>query len=387
MLDSKNPVMSIEEMATMSEKSDEAMAEINWLYEPFRDPCASLQDPPPMDLSAELIDELGIGFLFPNRAASKERERRRPIAFPKQGTKRKERCRGDEGDEGDEDYRNFQQVQLDVERQASRPVKRAKSVHNSSSQLNNGQQPHLNPRLGSHQSGHNGGKTLGEPTLHDAQPSQHAWVEGFGPYLSGLLHGEQDWGFVGQTPNQIFEPYQQTTFPDVPPPSETPYLPTAIAREDILDLPSLLPNEGASADLFPHGDSGIGQALEDQSYESTTNLSTQKVSHESVMAQLGPRAADGIYMGSSEHASQSRGYHPHANSRQGVGRSMEAPQMQQLGDGSLPPTGRAQTVPVDGRNTPDVTLAALHYASLSNPFPDTPLDPLFESYMYGNDGP
>ena len=370
----------------MSAKSDEAMAEINRLYEPFRDPCASLQDPPLMDLSAELIDALGIGFLFPNRAASKERERRRPIAFPKQGKKRKERCRGDEGDE---DYGNFQQVQLDVERQASRPVKRAKSVHNSSSQLNNGQQPHLNPRLGSYESGHSRSETFGVPTRHDAQPSQHAWVEDFGPQIGGLLHGEHDWGFVGQTPNQIFEPHQRTTFADAPPPNETmasPYLPTTIAREDILDLTALLPSGGASADSFPHGNREIGQALKDQSYESTTNPSTQQISHESVMAQLGPRAADGSYMGSSEHASQGRGYRPYANSRQGVGRSMEAPQMQQLDDRSSPPTGGAQTVPVDGRNTPDVTLAGFDYASLSNPFPDTPLDPLFESYMYGNDG-
>ena len=142
------PFLSDEETAAMSAKSDKAMAEIYWLCEPFLGPSTNLQGQPFMDLSAELIDDLGIGFMFPGQASGKVQEKisgnvmpiqgratqdpnvARPV-LKKQGTKRK--------GSREEDTENFQDVQLDVEKQARRPVKRVKSVHSANSQSNNGE--------------------------------------------------------------------------------------------------------------------------------------------------------------------------------------------------------------------------------------------------------
>ena len=66
---------------------------------------------------------------------------------------------------------------------------------------------------------------------------------------------------------------------------------------------------------------------------------------------------------------------------------MEAPHVQQLGEGSVPPMSGARAAQVDDRNILDGTSTSLDYASLSNPFPDTRPDPMFESFMYGNSGP
>ena len=53
------PFLSDEEIATISAKSDKAMAEINWFCEPFLDASFDLQCTPSMELSSELIDDLG----------------------------------------------------------------------------------------------------------------------------------------------------------------------------------------------------------------------------------------------------------------------------------------------------------------------------------------
>ena len=190
-----DPCLINEEMAEMSAKSDKAMAEIYRMCEPFLDPCAGFQDSAPMELSAELIDDLGIGFLFPKHAGRQMRERRNQSAMPnpartmqagdmaqlvprKQGTKRQEFL---------EDDGNFRRVQLDVERQERRPVKRVKSVHGVNSQgsdrkahqetAHNSQQ-----QLGNYHPGYSRGWTFGGPTMHYAQPSQHALVEDVDPH-------------------------------------------------------------------------------------------------------------------------------------------------------------------------------------------------------------
>ena len=134
------PFMSDEEIATMSAKSDEAMAEILRISKPFLETGSSIQDPSPMALSPALIEELGLGFLFPQQAGGELQEdwnkdkmpkpaqtmqagkQRAPTLSEKQRGKRKE-C-----DDGNE---HFQDVQLDVEKHERRPRKQVKSVHHA----------------------------------------------------------------------------------------------------------------------------------------------------------------------------------------------------------------------------------------------------------------
>ena len=163
-------------LATMSARSDQAMTEIYRMCEPFLDPCSDMEDQRPLDLSAELIDELGIGFLFPNRGGRMTQRRRNEDAIlnpartmqarnveqrgpsllsKEQGTKRKDLHDGVEP---------FQHVQLDVERQERRSVKQIKSVHkadfqpndrplHSDTAVNFQQQPHFAPGSRYHRSG------------------------------------------------------------------------------------------------------------------------------------------------------------------------------------------------------------------------------------------
>ena len=49
------------EVASMDAESERAMAEILSICEPFIDPCAGLPGPPPIVLSAELVESLGMG--------------------------------------------------------------------------------------------------------------------------------------------------------------------------------------------------------------------------------------------------------------------------------------------------------------------------------------
>ena len=236
------PFLSDEEIATMSAKSEKAMAEIYWLCEPFLGPSTDLQGPPPMDLSAELIDDLGMGFMFPSRAGGKVQEKRRETAMPngvgtmqvrnvaqpvqnKQGTKRKEHY---------DDGENFQGDQLNVEKQERRAVKRVKSVHGTNSHNNSGElyrdaaynfqpQQHFAPQVGNYQSGYIYGQTFVGPAMQGDQPPQHASVEDADPGAVGNSYEEQDRGIIEQYPNLIFEPYpaqhdpsatSTKTFPD-----------------------------------------------------------------------------------------------------------------------------------------------------------------------------
>lgn len=138
----EHPFMSDQELAMMSAKSDEAMAEIYRLCEPLLGPPSSIQASPAMALSPALIEELGLGFLFqqadgelqgnwtenqmPNPAQTMEArnapQKPPPVLSEKQRGKRKE-C-----DDGNE---HLQDVQLDVEKHERRPRKQVKSVHHA----------------------------------------------------------------------------------------------------------------------------------------------------------------------------------------------------------------------------------------------------------------
>lgn len=194
-----------EELATMAARSEEAMTEIQWMCEPFLDPVSNPQDPPRMELSTELIVDLGLGILFPSEAEQTMRGRgaeevmpipartmqARSVAQPgtpllseKQRGKRKER------DDGDE---SFEDVHVGAERQDSRPIKRVKSVHSSKSQHKSGklsakriqQQPRLAPKLGGFQSGYRSGRKFDGPALQNSRLPRHAWVEEADPYAGG----------------------------------------------------------------------------------------------------------------------------------------------------------------------------------------------------------
>lgn len=158
--------MSDEEMATMSAQSDKALAEIHHLCEPFFDHGFNFQAPPPEDLSAALVNGLGLGFMFedvggdvwPNPAQTMQARNvahQTPLMTSgMRGTKRKA-C-----DDGSE---NFQHVQLDVERRERRPIKQVNSVHHASFRDNTGaidfdaaynpqQWQHITPQIGDYQS-------------------------------------------------------------------------------------------------------------------------------------------------------------------------------------------------------------------------------------------
>lgn len=200
------PLMSDEEIASMfarSEeamaRSEEAMAEISRMCEPFLEPDSSIQGAPPMDLSPALIEELGLGFLFAQRAKGQLPEnwseettptpaqtmqvgnvaqQTPPLLSGKQGTKRKVSDGGDE---------NFQHVQLDVEKHERRARKQVKSVHHANAPNNHRaphhdaacdsqQQHHFAPSSEDSQVGNNYGTAFGGPALQVAPPAQPQWI-------------------------------------------------------------------------------------------------------------------------------------------------------------------------------------------------------------------
>ena len=209
-LEQQYAFMSDEEMATMSARSDEAIAAIYWMCEPFLDPYSDLQGPPPMDLSAELIDDLGIGFMLPSPASGPMRENGSKEAIPspaqtsrarnvaqqravipeKQGTKRKDyEC--DENNESDQD-----------ERQERRPVKRVRSVRSPKTQHTNGgldqgavhnfqQQPPFASQSGNYQNPYTHGQSFGWPASQGARPAEYPSVENANLYTGNGSHGEQ----------------------------------------------------------------------------------------------------------------------------------------------------------------------------------------------------
>ena len=212
------PFMSDEEIATMSANSAEAMTEILQTCEPFLGPCSNLQDPPPMDLSAELIKDLGMGSMF---SCQNMAQRTTPMLLEKRGTKRKER------DDGNH-------VQLDVESQGRRPIKRVRSAPDANFQFHN-------DPFADYQSGYSYGQVFGGPALQ-CPPVQEANSYTSAPYeeqYGGM--GVQQWDQITE-PNYIqqYSPaLLETTFPDSLSSADSPYCSAALLETAFPDsLPS-----------------------------------------------------------------------------------------------------------------------------------------------------
>ncbi|KAF6241834.1 hypothetical protein HO173_000546 [Letharia columbiana] len=293
--------MSDEEIATMSAKSDEAMAEILWMCEPFLGPVSKLQGPPPIDVSAEppvLIEELEMSFMLPIQAGGRVRgnwnedamphpaqsmhardmaQRTTPRLSEKQGIKRKE-CDG-----GNE---NLRHLQLDVERQERRPIKRVKSVHNANLQYINtasyhdaahdAQQQNFDPhpQLGDYQSGYLQRQTFSGPALQDARAPRYGSFEDVDPYTCGAPSEGQYGRTIGQQPTQVVKPYQPqyypvTSFrpnvPDHQPRHQrsvaSPYIPVFTAKDQNPGHQTSTLQPRGSVGLLAHGDIQAGQAL------------------------------------------------------------------------------------------------------------------------------
>lgn len=330
------PFLSDEEIAAMSAKSDKAMAEIYWLCEPFLGASTDLQGQPSMDLSAELIDDLGIGFMFPGQASGKVHEERNGNAMPngvgttktrnvaqpvqeKQGTKRKESY---------EDTGNFQDVQLDVEKQERRAVKRVKSVHSTNPQNNSGE--------------------LYQNAAYNIQQQSH-FTPQVGNYQSECIYG------------QIFNPYPPQheppasftkTFPAHQQGTGSPYIPARAARDAIANQQSpCAPN-------------------------------AQYIGHQSTMGQPRPRVDRGNHRVSWGNTSENRRFHPYANPNRRTAHSTELDDMQPLNPLSDP------TAQVDIEQIPGVSPASLEDASPSSRVPALPPNPqLGRFFIYRNNDP
>ncbi len=235
---------------------DEAMAEIRWLCEPFVDLDSDFSEPPPMDLSAELIEELGISFLFPTQESGKGQRNEGAMPNPAQTmpawnsaqqTPMPSKNRGTKRKGSGDDQEGFQQVQLDVERQAHRPIKRVKSVHTANLPNNSTafypdaasniqRQQRFAPQ---YQSGYGPGQSFGGPAL---QGGRLPPVEPANHHRDDVLP-EQNWDLLPrnfiQAINQVNEPLQPrqhtprplgTSLPDPWAPHQpsvaSPYVPT-----------------------------------------------------------------------------------------------------------------------------------------------------------------
>lgn len=411
--ETEQPFMTDEEIATMSARSDAAMAEIYRMCRPFLDPCANIQEPPPMELSTELIDDLEVGFLFPTHAGGPTRARRNNETKPnptrtmqprnvaqmapkRQGTKRKEYP---------EDKENFQNVQFDIEREERRPVKRVKSVQNANPQridteLNKdaGKKSHQkqspDSQLREYLSGYGYGRTLGRPAPQGSRAPRHAMVEDITPYNGGVLYGKQFGEMMGRYPNQVSKPYQpqrypstlsRTTFPDPQPPREpvaSPYIPTSTGRQGVLDHYSFVIDPGVSSVTSPHGDVQNSQAMEPHSYKRSSAPNKQDVYQQrQAMAQSSPRADRGHHREPRAHNSNDLRYHPYAKSRRDITQSKETPQIQQLGgESSAQPVGTA-AAQVDQSSVPDVAPATLEHVSPLSRVPDFQWNPEWDSFL------
>ena len=277
------PFMSDKAIAVMSARSQEAMAEISRLCEPYLEPRSSIQDTPSMDLSPALIEELGLGFLFAQRVKgqlpgywSEESmptpaqtihvgnvaHRDPPILSREHGTKRKEY------DDGNEDYRH---VQLDVEKQESRPRKQVKSVHHANAPTkhrapyhdaasHSQQQHHLTPSSAASQVGISRGTAFGGPAPQVAPPAQPQWfasVEDVDPYtlyIDDNLNEEQvqtiDPSLLQKDPGT----HLGTAFPSLQPFASSPYSHASAPEAQLSDLDSWVLPQSEAAETSDYDD-------------------------------------------------------------------------------------------------------------------------------------
>lgn len=405
------PFMSDEEIATISTRSKEAIKEIHRIAEPFLGPSLDLQSRPPMDLSGALIKEMGLDWMAQKQASGKMQEKGKGNARPtpaqtvpaqnvapqatpmlpvNRGVKRK-------GHDGEND--NFQHVQLDVEKQDSRPRKQVKSVHHANVQNGNGtpyrdaaynaQQQYFAPANGGLQSAYGYGPGFGGPALQGAQTHWGASVEDANTSNGGGPAEEQNGIFTGQqfnapAPSKTNVPEHQ---PLRQPYAASPYVfaPTAGDRTPHYQSSNLQP--GGFVEESPFGDIQAGHALGHQSsmFPSTPNA---QPGHQSTAGQRRSRADRGNHREMLEHTSNTHRFHPYANSRRGNAQSMEAPQVQQPDGGDQLQPVWTPVAQVEEPYVPEM----IPSSSDNNPSPNGALDfplstNLEDNFAYVNDDP
>ena len=312
-------------------------------------------------------------------------QRTTPMLSSKQRTKRKE-CTGRN--------ENFQQKQLDVERQEGRPIKRVKSVHadlrHDSGEIYHDttydfqQQLPVDSLPTGYQLAYGQDQIFDEPTMQGAQLPQGAWFEDPDPKNSGIVYNEQIDGMMGQYPDQVMVPHHnqnyltepfQSTWPNHQYPLEpvaSPLSPTSTAREGALyhQQPWMIQPE-VSGENMSYGDIQADQTLEAESLEYTIAPSVQYDSQQSRMLQPAS-GVDNEHQGSPTY--KNLRFHHDAHTKIDNSQSMGPQQTQQHPKGSPFRQVSAPAALSDDKYVPDVTPAPLQYTSSPEYIPDDVLN-------------
>ena len=261
---------SEEDFAKSSARFNEAMAEIDWLSDPFLGSGVDLSDILPIDPSPAPVEDFELDFMYPAQGEDtvldpsqaqqlqNEAGHSPPDLLLHQGLKRKEH------DEGDE---NFQPVQLD-ERQVRHPVKRMRVSHGSKPPSNQAtskpsvasssrqQWQRLAPWDEEYPSPYSQEQSFGGPIVCRAQPLSRASVEQAFLPTDGNPYQERNETIVGE-PRASYYVGQ--------PSIGSPFIPTVAAgvQTPEIDLWKFL--EIDPADTRSHGDLQTGEMLEDPS--------------------------------------------------------------------------------------------------------------------------
>lgn len=261
-----------DQIAEMAGKTDEAMAELEQVYESFRNPHFVLQGSPTVDLSAESTNSSG--FMFPNQArrnsenampnperTGQDQAGTTPVNSERQRTKRKAR---------DDEVESFQHGQLDFERQEPRPPKRVKSVqvvhsgvHHHDTEYSFQRQPQVFPQPGGYQPSYSQKQNCG-------QPAQHAFIEDEDLYNDSGSYQLQNAGTMRQYPNAVSATHQTqhyppasfgVTFPDEKQCTGSPYQSTSAMSDWTPSFESSGTLLGDPVGNFPSSDIQTGQGL------------------------------------------------------------------------------------------------------------------------------
>ena len=370
--------VSDEVISGISRRSKEAMKEIRRIAEPFLGSNPDLQGPPPMELSPELIKTMGLDRLDrmvqkigggemreqgkrPTPAQTMPAQNVAPQATPtlpiNRGVKRKEH---------DGEDNNFQHVQLDVEKQDSRPKKQVKSVQHANLQNGNvalyhdaaynAHQQDFSAPTGGLQPEYRYGPGFGGSALQGAQTYWDAsnMSNGGGP------SEEQDMFFNGDQFNQSGGP----SYPQSYPPAS---LRTNWSEHQPLRQPYVASPYVSTPTAVPNA---------------------QPVDHQSTTGQRRSRADRGSRREMLEHTSNTPRFHPYANSRRGNAQSTEIPQVQQLDGGDQLQPAWSPVAQVEDPCVPDMIPSSSDDNPSSNDVPDLNLLLNLERVIvYVNDDP
>ena len=285
---------SDEDFANMSAKFDEAVAEIDWLLDPFLGTGADLSDNLPIDPNLALVEDFELDFMSPAQGENtvpdpsqaqqlqNETEHNPLELLVQQGTKRKDH---------DESSEDFQGVQLD-ERQERQLVKRMRvlpgsnipsnqQVSNPNAASSSPQQwqrrilrtqqqwQHRAPRTEVYQSPYSQEQSFGGPTPFRAQPLSQASVE-----QNFLPTGSNPY----QARNKIIAGQPRASYSDHQPSIGSPFIPTVAsgAQTYDIDLWKFLPI--GPADTRPHSNFQSGHMPEDPTMVPSGNASQSPMS-------------------------------------------------------------------------------------------------------------